>query len=54
MTLQELLPPGVYPIWSPYDSFEAADILRKALAEEESGQTPGIKIPVSEASPDTQ
>ena len=23
MTLEELLPPGVYYIWSPFDSYEA-------------------------------
>ena len=34
-----LLKPGMsYPIWSPYDSFEAANILLKALrAEEKEG-----------------
>ena len=48
MTLQELLPPGIYPIWSPCDSFEAADALTKALAEEE--QTPGIEMSVLKAS----
>ena len=36
MTIQELLPPGVYPIWSPYDSDEAADVLMKALQAEQA------------------
>lgn len=54
MPLQELPPPGVYPVRSPYDSFEAADALRKALVEEEAGQMPGIEIPVWKASPTVQ
>ncbi len=29
-----LLPPGVYPVWSPYDAHRAAAILLAALAEE--------------------
>ncbi len=49
MTLQELLPSGIYPIWSPYDSYEAADALMKALSEDEAGQTPGNELPVWEA-----
>ena len=32
MNVDELLPAGVYPIWSPYDSYEAANILMQALA----------------------
>ena len=27
----ETLPPGVYPVWSPFDSHEAADALLKAF-----------------------
>ena len=34
LTAMELLPPGSYPIWSPYDAYEAAAILLKALAED--------------------
>lgn len=45
---RELLPPGEYPIWSPYDAHEAAAALMKALAEEEAAQKPGNKSPVSE------
>ncbi len=30
----ELLPPGVYPVWSPYDADEAAALLMAALAED--------------------
>ncbi len=33
MTMIELLPPGVYPVWSRYDSDEAAAVLIKALTE---------------------
>ena len=30
----ELIQPGVaYPVWSPYDAFDAAAIMRQALAE---------------------
>ena len=29
-----LLPPGEYPIWSPYDAYEAAEVLYKVLKEE--------------------
>ena len=32
--MMELLPPGVYPVWSPYDSYEAAATLLAALAKE--------------------
>ena len=32
--LTELIPPGIYPIWSPHDASEAAIILLVALAEE--------------------
>ena len=32
MTEAELLPAGEYPIWSPYDAFEAAAALLAALA----------------------
>jgi hypothetical protein len=53
MTIQELLPSGVYPIWSPYDSFEAADALMKALAEEEQGQTSAaLQEELADANPD--
>lgn len=45
MTIQELLPPGVYPIWSPYGSFEAADASMKALAENEAAQKTGNLLP---------
>ena len=31
-------PGAEYPIWSPYDAFEAADIMMKALAAEETKQ----------------
>ncbi len=43
MTLQELLPPGIYPVWSPYNADEAAEVLMKMLAEEEAAQKLGIK-----------
>lgn len=35
---ENILPPGVYPIWSPYDSYEAADALMKALQAEQAEQ----------------
>jgi hypothetical protein len=28
-----LLPPGEYPIWSPYSAYEAAEVLYKVLKE---------------------
>ncbi|HRI62488.1 MAG TPA: hypothetical protein PK228_22260 [Saprospiraceae bacterium] len=28
------LPEGVYPVWSPYDSYGAAEVLLKMLEEE--------------------
>ena len=34
VTAAELLPAGIYPIWSPYDSFEAAAALMAALTAE--------------------
>ena len=30
----ELLPPGEYPFWTPYDSYEAAAILMRAFDED--------------------
>lgn len=31
----ELIQSGVaYPVWSPYDAFDAADVMLKALAEQ--------------------
>ena len=45
MPLEELLPPGVYPIWSPFDSDEAAAALAKALADDETAQTPSNNPP---------
>ena len=30
----KLLPPGIYPVWPPYDSYKAADALMAALAKE--------------------
>lgn len=35
---ESILSPGDYPIWSPYDSYEAADALLKALATDQAGQ----------------
>ncbi len=35
--LSELLPPGVYPVWSPYDAYEAA-FLMEALAADQAEQ----------------
>ena len=32
--LEMLIPPGQYPIWSPHDSFEAAEALRQLLQDE--------------------
>ena len=32
------IPPGVYPIWSPYDAYEAADAMMGALAEEKANR----------------
>jgi hypothetical protein len=26
-----VLPEGVYPVWSPYDSYEAADLMLQAI-----------------------
>lgn len=43
----ERLPPGEYPIWSPYDSYEAAKALM-ILAEDEAAHKPGNGLPVSE------
>ncbi len=37
--LTELLPPGDYPLWSPYDDHETAAFLMAALAEEKPGFT---------------
>ena len=34
----ELLTPGMtYPVWSPYESYEAADMLLKALEADKNG-----------------
>lgn len=35
---ENLLPPGDYPVWSPYDSYQAANDLMKALAAEQAEQ----------------
>ncbi len=35
---ENILPPGIYPVWSPYDSDEAADVLMKALLAEQAEQ----------------
>lgn len=35
---ENILPPGVYPVWSPFDSDEAADVLIKALQTEQAEQ----------------
>lgn len=35
---ENILPPGVYPVWSPYDSYEAADTLMKAFAADQAEQ----------------
>ena len=33
------IPPGIYPIWSPYDAYEAADAMMAALANEPAVET---------------
>lgn len=30
------LPEGVYPVWSPYDSYEAAEVLLQAIKDKQS------------------
>ena len=32
--VEKLIPPGEYAIWSPYDAYEAADIMKKVLEQE--------------------
>ena len=48
-----LLPPGEYPIWSPYDSFEAAAALMAALMADQSDEAlpPDTLEPVCPSSP---
>lgn len=35
---ENLLPPGDYPFWTPYDSYEAADALMKAFTAHQAEQ----------------
>ncbi len=35
---ERILPPGDYPVWSPYDCYEAADTLMKALVADQAQQ----------------
>ena len=34
----ELLPPGEYPFWTPYDSYEAAAALMSAFNDDDTMQ----------------
>jgi len=40
VAVTELLPPGVYPVWSPYDAYEAATALLAALVKEGNSPHP--------------
>lgn len=40
--LSPFRPEATYPIWSPYDSFEAASTLSKMLAEAKKDSIPAI------------
>ena len=35
---ENILPPGEYPVWSPYNSYEAADALMKAFIADQAEQ----------------
>lgn len=34
-----MLPEGEYPVWSPYDAFEAAQVLQDVLNEHQKSKT---------------
>jgi hypothetical protein len=35
---ENILPPGTYPVWSPFDSYEAANALMEALKADKAAQ----------------